>query len=413
MARPEIVGALGTSRRATVDPTGSVAIPEGHLDWWIGADDGWHFPSEDTTTRHRRPNAAPIFETAVHIPGGDVVHRAYAVTAAGSGAVTVIDIENTTRLPCSIALVLRIRDTRTRVAVDGNTVMLHGRSSSTLSLSRAPRLWADGSGDEVRTVVTTGQARSDETPSWRAPHDIALLVPGPPRTTFRVLHASAALDPMQVTTAEAVERGWQVQLERGMRTELPEPWQARIDEARADLLLAPPSAAVVSALEDWGFDAEAATMWHRLSMRARRVARRREALAHPWDALRDGDSEAALVLRAMRQVLVDERTHSRDAEVDLLPFFPSEWLGQHLAVHDVPTRQGLLSFALRWHGARPALLWDAPAGVTVRVPALDGSWSATAAVGETLLAEPPPTLLPMGTQERTAGDAVDAPESFS
>ena len=52
---------------------------------------------------------------------------------------------------------------------------------------------------------------------------------------------------------------------------------------------------------------------------------------------------------------------------------------------------------MRWHGARPALLWDAPAGVELRVPALDPAWSSSEAAGEALLAEPPASLLPMGT----------------
>jgi hypothetical protein len=58
-------------------------------------------------------------------------------------------------------------------------------------------------------------------------------------------------------------------------------------------------------------------------------------------------------------------------------------------------------------------LWDAPAGLDLRAPALDPAWSSRAAAGETLLAEPPQSLLPMGSGERSAGDAVDAPGQFS
>ena len=37
---------------------------------------------------------------------------------------------------------------------------------------------------------------------------------------------------------------------------------------------------------------------------------------------------------------------------------PDAWLGQGIEVHDAPTHHGVLSFAVRWHGDRPALLWE-------------------------------------------------------
>jgi hypothetical protein len=79
-------------------------------------------------------------------------------------------------------------------------------------------------------------------------------------------------------------------------------------------------------------------------------------------------------------------------------------VGQNLEVHDAPTHHGLLSFAVRWHGDRPALLWDlrphagrAPSAVRLTAPGLDPSWSTTEAKGEALLAAgalPPRTPQP-------------------
>jgi hypothetical protein len=69
----------------------------------------------------------------------------------------------------------------------------------------------------------------------------------------------------------------------------------------------------------------------------------------------------------------------------VLPGFRAEWVGAPIAVHDAPTRAGLVSFALRWHGERPALLWDVPSGVRLRAPVLDPSWSGPGGQGETLL----------------------------
>ena len=82
-----------------------------------------------------------------------------------------------------------------------------------------------------------------------------------------------------------------------------------------------------------------------------------------------------------------------DHEDELLvaPGFRPAWQGGPLAVYGLPTRFGPLSYAVRWHNARPALLWelDSRPGqqpVTLRAPVLDESWSSDEPAGETLLA---------------------------
>jgi len=66
--------------------------------------------------------------------------------------------------------------------------------------------------------------------------------------------------------------------------------------------------------------------------------------------------------------------------------------GQPIEVHDAPTHHGLVSFAVRWHGDRPALLWDLrphagsePGPVRLTAPGLDAGWSSTERKGEALL----------------------------
>jgi hypothetical protein len=245
----------------------------------------------------------------------------------------------------------------------------------------------------------------------RGPIEVALLFPVAHRTTWRGAIASAPVDVRALPDAGAVARGWDVQLERGMQAVLPAPNGATVDAARADLLLASATPAVVAALEDWGFDAEAADGWARLGWSGRRRARTRKSIEEPWKATLgvDARTEPARFLANLRAVLVRE---SR-AEIDLLPGFPNEWLGQSITIDAVPLRTGSISFAIRWHGSRPALLWDAPAGVALRAPTLDPAWSSTVAAGEVLLAEPPKPLLAMGASDRSAGTPVTAPGQFT
>jgi len=99
---------------------------------------------------------------------------------------------------------------------------------------------------------------------------------------------------------------------------------------------------------------------------------------------------AADFLTIVRNLLVRE-TH--DGGVALMSLLPPEWAGQAVDVRGAPTHAGLVSYALRWHGDRPALLWEcARPGVRLTAPGLDPAWSTTEQNGEALLA---PTVLPV------------------
>ena len=87
-------------------------------------------------------------------------------------------------------------------------------------------------------------------------------------------------------------------------------------------------------------------------------------------------------LVAVRRLLVND---TPTGSVDLLTESPDEWRGEPLAVHDAPIAGGTVSYAVRWHGPRPALLWETTANdVSLRAPALDPDWSTTDARGEAL-----------------------------
>lgn len=77
--------------------------------------------------------------------------------------------------------------------------------------------------------------------------------------------------------------------------------------------------------------------------------------------------------------------------LELVPGWSAAWWGQPVAAYGLPTAAGALSFAIRWHGDRPALLWEidrsgAVDEVELRAPTLDPAWHSADWRGEALLA---------------------------
>ena len=81
---------------------------------------------------------------------------------------------------------------------------------------------------------------------------------------------------------------------------------------------------------------------------------------------------AAELLTRVRALLAHE---AADGTVTLLPELPAAWRGHGVDVRDAPTRAGPVSYSVRWHGDRPALLWEVPPGVPLRAPGLDPGWT--------------------------------------
>ncbi|HYD09429.1 MAG TPA: hypothetical protein VEA78_04950, partial [Acidimicrobiales bacterium] len=73
-----------------------------------------------------------------------------------------------------------------------------------------------------------------------------------------------------------------------------------------------------------------------------------------WTWGEDERAAASELLTLARDLLVRET----DDGLALLSAVPDPWLGQGFEVHGAPTHGGTLSYAVRWHGERPALLWE-------------------------------------------------------
>ncbi len=107
--------------------------------------------------------------------------------------------------------------------------------------------------------------------------------------------------------------------------------------------------------------------------------------AAPSGSFQSDDAvSAAQFWLGARSVLIEDRPGA----LDLLPSFPAAWRGGNVEVHGAATSHGVTSFGIRWHGYRPALLWDVEADddVIIRCPGLDADWVTMEHRGETLLA---------------------------
>jgi hypothetical protein len=256
------LGNLDSSHEATIDARGLVTPWPGgwSLDWWVGADDRWHVPAREAAVRQRLVGAAPVVETALRVPTGDAVHRAYAIrrsSAEGGGELVVVEVENRSKLPVALALGVRPYGPDGLAAVervdlhDGTTVVVDGHVA--LLLHRPPARYAASAapdGDSAATVMSGGAGER-----WpgavRCPDGLAqaafvyplahgaslrVALPLAPERVGR--RGAAVAFPTAVPGAEQVAAGWQAQAGRGMRVELPDDRLAEaVDATRRSLLM--------------------------------------------------------------------------------------------------------------------------------------------------------------------------------
>jgi hypothetical protein len=395
-----LIGAVGTPCRAWVSPCGDVtpvhesAVDAPTLQWFVAAEDRWHLPSSEAAVRQRRIEGTPVIETRVKVPEGDAIQRVWSVPDLGG--LTIIEVENASVLPFAVAFAgARVLTERPPVEVPIGGIELPDDAI-------------------VLPVAHTATIRV------AIPHD-------PARFTTWALPTLAP--------AMAVVRGWETVVHRASRLVLPDAGLGEaVAAARSDLLLAGPVEVdrdVVGFLLDvaelgrLGDDADAwmpeivepiasiarsADPEVELALRAcerlalsagddraaRDMARIRERRLRDGRAdlttsdkpssfsdLRRGESVGRFVAQVEQRIADEGR---------LLPLgIPRRWLGSNFEVHGVPTGpRSTVGFAVRWHGERPAVLWEQQGPTQMlSAPAVDADWSSNAQSGETLWAAPP------------------------
>jgi hypothetical protein len=385
------IGVRSGTWRATVDGSGTIRPSDrsAPLGWWVAAEDRWHHPGAEPSVRQRRLEGTPVVETRLRVPGGDVVQRVYAT--ADAGGVTVVEFHN----------------------------------------------------DSPAAVVVAVSHRQLLTPPGRTPAPIegidlpatAVAYPVGHHATLRLgLAHDGRLGELPASVAEAgeVAAGWLRHVEPAARLELP-------DAAFVDAVVASRCEACLGAVPDRRNDAAALLLATyervRLGSDAAEAALEMVGVAEGLirSARRCGlDWLGAAGLAATEAVLAasgDGRGAADVADVrarlgaDGAPLavdapegmalvawaewrlarpllgrrcqllaggLPADWLGANFEVHHLPAGpSSWVSYALRWHGARPAVLWEVTGDpVTLIGGPSAPEWSSDERRGEALWPEP-------------------------
>lgn len=115
----------------------------------------------------------------------------------------------------------------------------------------------------------------------------------------------------------------------------------------------------------------------------------------PWGVAHhaDGTVDIVTIARSVTE-LIDGAVYDGGAVVDLCRGWRPDQAGLAIEARGVPTASGRISFAVRWHGRRPALLWEVDpwpgrsGDVGLVASVIDPTWSTTSPEGDALLAEP-------------------------
>lgn len=381
------VGTLALGAIAEVDGGGAVHFADGGapIAWYVAADDRWHTPAVEATTRQHLVEGVPVIETVIRVPGGDAAQRVYAVPE--QGGLVIMEFENRSSLPFAIAV-----------------------DSPQVKTSRPP---AD--------VPIEG---IDLPPG-------SVLVPIGKASTVRLAVGVAPGAMPAVPSSDDVVRGWLLALDRSPRLAIPDDKVVlAIRQARTQLVLgARPDdtdpigfvlavselVRVGEAAEPWVDDVAAAAVRIGQASRRAREPFVEVALRRAAEVLRDAGQERAAAdierfplpaasaaktlvgqhagdsadLGRLVAGLLDRYAQRSGSTVAVLtePIDPS-WFGAPIEVHGAPIGGGSVSYAIRWHGDRPAILWESSLPVTISAPGIDATWSASGSGGEALLAPP-------------------------
>ncbi len=348
-----------------VDEFGYVHRDDGtRIEWWVLGDDYWHVPRASASRRQRAVDNTPVIETTIRVPGGDVGWRVAAAVSA-DGPMIAVECHNLGSIPVAVAIA-RVnaseKDAALAVASLAVDPVTHGTTW------RAA-LGADG------TLHPGGSAPPDLPPTDAIARGWLALA----RQGAQIALGAPTLDDALVASCTSL-----LLHQGGLVANAQASKRHRLSESAP---ITATAAAVATALTFLGHEdqAEALRLAAKLKPRRRGLpivsAAIPEVHADPLLLMRD-PALAAATVAAIRAITVDD---TEPHTIDLLPGADTSWLGRSVDISNLPSNHGSVSFALRWHGDHPALLWEAPRHVTLRASALDPAWTTTDQEGEALL----------------------------
>ena len=377
-------GVVGRRWRASVTQWGGIEPRDGspELDWFVAADDRWHVPRNEAAVRQSRVDGTPVVETRVRVPGGDVVQTIY--SCADAGGITVLEVANESSLPVAIAFSRRDVLTERPVAeipiegIDlpvGSFVMPLGhRAKIRIGLAHA------GTGGAAMPPLPTA---AQVTRGWlalagRASRFVLPEAGGAAGLARQIVASRCELvlgglpDPGEDPAAFVFGAGELVRV-----GELPA--EAVVDQVAAAVEAIAPDARWESAVAlDVAVRLMAAAGETRATRDVERIIDSRPCVAAPPDAPDDVFAAAWLE----RQFAIGGA---------LFPHgIPAMWHGESIEAHGIPTgASSSISLAVRWHGARPAVLWEQDGGpVTLSSPVVAPTWHSREPSGEALWPAP-------------------------
>ena len=383
-----VVGNRGASWRATVSDIGTLVPSDGSAEiaWHVAGDDRWYSPAQEPTLRQKWYAGFPVCETRIRVGNGDVVQRIYSV--ADLGGMTVIEFENESTLPIAVA-VTRSDLFTTRAPADNPPVGIDLPSTSIVI--------PIGHKSTARVALAHNNPTSgrlpDDTPNhqqvvrgWEAACDVASRITMPDHSVVAGIARvrSELLLGVGVTQDASIELVRLAETHRDSIIEVVEAVQRRVRaEKRSRVLrwdtphLMASAARACVLLDDEVAAGDIGSTWLRMADR--------DVQEIPIEI------PTGLQAIAWAESLLAQASASGGHCVLLPHGIPETWWGSPFEAHGlIADPHRTISYAVRWHGSRPAVLWEVmgQAGLLLSSGRTDPDWHTTDASGEALLAAP-------------------------